>query len=109
LLGDGVAATHLSKHRAAVDHGGLKPLVGRTLQSAYRWVVHKQLLYEFHLGRLTAGDAASFFGNYRVTRQEPRPGRELTLGRGTRCCHGTGGTSRPTPLVVWATAHAARR
>jgi hypothetical protein len=83
--------------------------VRRTLQSAYRWVAHRQLYYEFHLGRLTAGNAASLFGNYRVTRQKPDPGRELTLGRGTRCCHGTGGTFRPTPLVVWATAQTDRR
>jgi hypothetical protein len=78
--------------------------IGRTVERPHRWVVHKELFYAFHLGRLVAGNASTLFGNYRVTRQSPRPGRELALGRGTRCCHGTGGTFRPTPLAMWATA-----
>ena len=90
-------------------HYRVPAFVNRSLLTAYRWVRRRQLFYEFHLGRLTAGNAPSFFANFRITRQKPGPGEQLALGRGSRCCGGAGGSFTPTPLIIWATGRTDRR
>jgi hypothetical protein len=75
--------------------------IGRPVSAAYRWFIHRTLYFTAHLGRLIAGDARELLANYRVRRQRPHPGSSLRLGIAHRCCHGNGGSFRPTPLVVW--------
>jgi hypothetical protein len=76
-------------------------LAGHLLSAAFAWVANKALYFTAHLGPLTAGDATHLFENYRISRQSPRPGSVIQLGRGHRCCGGHGGTFTVTPLIVW--------
>jgi hypothetical protein len=68
--------------------------------AAQRWIDRKTLYLTEHIGPLDAGDASSLYGNYRIHRQQPRPGRLLSLGIGTYNVARTSGTFMP--LTVWA-------
>lgn len=82
--------------------------IGQKLAAAWQWVRHKQLYFIAYLGKLTAGNAPSLFDNYRVIRQKPPAGTRLKLGKARRCCHGNGGSFKPTPLTVWTTQTASQ-
>ena len=60
------------------------------------WASSHGLLFELHLPALDAGDAPSFFENFRVIRQQPAPG--ATLAPGVRVGQGF----RPTPIRAFA-------
>lgn len=75
---------------------------GKSIAAVRRWIAHKTLYLNEHLGPLRAGNAASLYRNYRITNQYPRPGTTLSLGVTTDDASGTPGTFTATPLSVRA-------
>jgi len=76
-------------------------IAGRRASVALTWVERHKLEFAAHLGPLQAGDAPTLFANYRITRQDPRPGKRLALGTDRILTKRTAGISL-TPLTVWA-------
>jgi hypothetical protein len=73
--------------------------LGQRLTAAIKWVDQHGLDWRTgRLGGLFAADAPTLLANYRVVRQDPKPGSTLKLGVGSR--HGNSGTFRPTPLFL---------
>jgi hypothetical protein len=86
---------HLRNHR-------VPRFVGHPASEVTQWLRGKTIDLSAHLGPLHAGDAPRLFDNYRVTRQRPHAGTRLAFGVGHKCCGGTGGSFRITPLTIWA-------
>jgi hypothetical protein len=75
--------------------------IGEPLPAAIAWVKRHHLTWAGTIPPLQDGGAASLYGNYTITGQNPHQGAMLALG----IAHGTGW--QPTPLRLTVRAHSA--
>jgi len=75
--------------------------IGEPLTAAIAWIKRHHLKWAATIPPLQDGGAASLYGNYQITGQEPHQGAMLALG----IAHGTGW--QPTPLRLTVRARSA--
>lgn len=68
--------------------------IGKPLTAAIAWIQHRNLYWAATIPPLHAGNAASLFANYTITRQRPRPGGAMKLGNEGH------DSFQPTPLKL---------
>ncbi len=68
--------------------------IGKPLTAAIAWIQHRNLYWAATIPPLRAGNAASLFANYTITRQRPRPGGAMKLGNEGH------DSFQPTPLSL---------
>ena len=83
----GVPVGRLPSHR-------VPDFIGKPLTAAIAWIQHRNLYWAATIPPLHAGDAATLFANYTITRQRPRPGGAMKLGNEGH------DSFQPTPLSL---------